>query len=33
MDTYKKTTEEKIFQLEAKVRELEGKIGEPSITS
>jgi len=33
IETYKKATEEKIFQLEAKVKELEGKIGEPSITS
>ena len=27
METYKKTTEERIFQLEAKVRELEGRAG------
>jgi len=32
MDTYKKATEEKIFQLEAKVKELEGKIGVSSFT-
>jgi ribosomal protein S13 len=31
METYKKTTEEKIFQLEAKVKEWEGKTGEPSV--
>lgn len=30
---YKKVTEEKIFQLEARVKELESKTGELSITS
>jgi SMC interacting uncharacterized protein involved in chromosome segregation len=33
MESYKKVTEEKIFQLEAKVKELEGKIGVSSFTS
>jgi hypothetical protein len=33
MDTYKKTIEEKILQLWAKVRELEGKVGDASYTS
>ena len=33
MESYKKVTEEKIFQLEAKVKELEEKIGELSATS
>ena len=33
MESYKKVTEEKIFQLEAKVKELEGKIGGSSFTS
>jgi hypothetical protein len=33
MESYKKVTEERIFQLEAKVKELEGKVGEPSVTS
>jgi hypothetical protein len=32
MESYKKATEEKIFQLEAKVKELEGKAGNPSPT-
>jgi hypothetical protein len=27
MESYKKTTQEKIFQLEAKAKELEGKVG------
>jgi hypothetical protein len=30
METYKKVTDEKIFQLAAKVKELEGKISEAS---
>jgi hypothetical protein len=30
METYKKLTDEKVFQLEAKVKELEGKISESS---
>lgn len=30
MESYKKITEERIFQLEAKVKELEAKIGSPS---
>jgi hypothetical protein len=33
MESYRKVTEEKIFQLEAKVKELEGKIGGPSFPS
>jgi hypothetical protein len=33
MESYKKVSEEKIFQLAARVKELEGKAGEPSITS
>ena len=33
METYKKVTDEKIFQLAAKVKELEGKISESSIHS
>jgi len=33
MESYKRVTEEKIFQLEAKVKELEGKIGGPSFPS
>jgi hypothetical protein len=33
MESYKKVTEERIFQLEAKVKELEGKIGELSSIS
>jgi hypothetical protein len=33
MESYKKGTEERIFQLEAKIKELEGKIGGPSATS
>jgi ElaB/YqjD/DUF883 family membrane-anchored ribosome-binding protein len=33
MESYKKVTEEKIFQLEAKVKELEGKLGGSSFTS
>jgi hypothetical protein len=33
MESYKRVTEDKIFQLEAKVKELEGKIGGPSFTS
>jgi len=30
METYKKVTDEKVFQLDAKVKELEGKISESS---
>ncbi len=33
MESYKKTTEERIFKLEARVKELESKTGELSITS
>ena len=33
MESYKGVAEEKIFQLEAKVKELERKIGGPSFTS
>jgi hypothetical protein len=33
MESHKKVTEEKIFQLEAKVKELEGKTGGPSFSS
>ena len=33
MESYKKVTEEKISQLETKVKEMEGKTGEPSTTS
>ena len=33
MESYKKTTEERIFKLEARVKELESKAGELSITS
>jgi CspA family cold shock protein len=33
MESYRKVTEERIFQLGAKVKELEGKAGEPSTTS
>jgi hypothetical protein len=32
-ERYKKVTEEKIFQLEARVKELEGKAVEPSSIS
>jgi len=33
MESYKKTTEERIFKLEARVKELESKTGELPITS
>ena len=33
IESYKRITDEKIFQLEAKVKELEGKVGGPSFTS
>jgi predicted nucleic acid-binding Zn-ribbon protein len=33
MESYRKVTEERIFQLGAKVKELEGEAGEPSATS
>jgi hypothetical protein len=33
MERYKKVTEEKIFQLEARVKELEGKAVDPSSIS
>jgi len=33
MESYKRTTEERIFKLEAKVKELESKTGELPITS
>ena len=33
METYKKVTDEKIFQLDAKVKELEGKVGLPPVTT
>jgi hypothetical protein len=33
IESYKRITEEKMFQLEAKVKELEGKVGGPSFTS
>ena len=33
MESYKKVSEEKIFQLAARVKELEAKAGESSITS
>ena len=33
IETYKKTTEERIFQLEAKIKELEARAQEPSTTT
>jgi hypothetical protein len=33
MDSYKKVAEEKIYQLGAKIKEFEAKVGKPSGTS